>query len=62
MNHERKIPSISVYAHNESNVSLKEALSYLENHPSIVNNKRKGLDTRILLLEKLIPIKLSKLQ
>ena len=49
MNHERKIPSISIYAHNESNASLKEALSYLENHPSIVNNKRKGLDTRILL-------------
>ena len=31
--------------HNESNDSLKEALKYFENHPSIVNIKRKGFDT-----------------
>ena len=31
--------------HNESNYSLKEALSYFKNHSSIVNIKRKRFDT-----------------
>ena len=38
---EIKIISNSNFTHNESNHSLKEALNYFENHPSIVNNKRK---------------------
>ena len=39
-----KIPNISNYTHNESNDSLKEGVSYLENYPSIENIKRKGFD------------------
>ena len=48
---ELKIPSISNFMHNESNDSLKEALSYFENHPSIANIKRKGFDTSFTFWE-----------
>ena len=48
---ELKIPSISNVMHDESNDSLKEALSYFENHPSIVYIKRKGFDTRFTFKE-----------
>ena len=54
--------SISNLTHNESNDSLKEALSYFENHPCIENIKRVLIQA--LLLEKLTPMKflnLSKL-
>ena len=46
-----KIPSISNFMHNEINCSLKEALSYFENHPGIVNIKRKGFDTSFTFRE-----------
>ena len=48
---ELKMPSISNFTHNEGNDSLKEALSYFENHPSIVNIKRKGFDTSFTFKE-----------
>ena len=46
-----KIPSISNFTHNGSNDSLKKALSYFENHPSIVNIKRKGFNTSFTFRE-----------
>ena len=48
---EFKIPSISNF-----NDSLKEALNYFENHPSIVSIESVLL--QVLLLEKLISMKL----
>ena len=48
---ELKILSISNFTHSESNDSLKEALSYFENYPSIVNVKRKGYDTSVTFRE-----------
>ena len=48
---ELKILSISNFMHSESNDSLKEAFSYFENYPSIVNIKRKGYDTSFTFRE-----------
>ena len=44
---ELKMLSISNFTHNESNDSLKD----FENHPSIVNIKRKGFDTSFTFKE-----------
>ena len=48
---ELKILHISNFTHNESNNSLKEALGYFENCPSIVNIKRKGFNTSFTFKE-----------
>ena len=48
---ELKISSSSNFTHNQSNDSLKEALSWFENHPSIVNIKREGFDTSFTFIE-----------
>ena len=42
---ELKIPNISNYMFDNTNDPLKEALRYIENHPSIANIKSKGFDT-----------------
>ena len=46
-----KFLNISNFTQNENNDSHKEALSYFENHPSIVNIKRKGFDTSFTFRE-----------
>ena len=42
---ELKIPNISNYMFDSTNDPLKEALKYIENHPSIANIKSRGFDT-----------------
>ena len=46
-----KFLNISNFTQNENNDSHKEALSYFENHPRIVNIKRKGFDTSFTFRE-----------
>ena len=40
-----------IFLHDDSNNSLKEANNYFENHPSVVNIKRKGFDSSFTLGE-----------
>lgn len=55
---ELKTPSILNYKYNGSNDSLKEALGYFKNHPSIaLQTLKERVFIQDLLLERLIPMK-----